>query len=121
MLVRIPFNKQSRDRVLSDHWRNNDQFSTTDVQDFGVLLDSELSMKQRVTIASVCFNHIRCLRQIRRRIGQEVTHYPACVRLITSRLDCCNSLLAGLPVVVGCIPGSSELHISVSYLTSQEL
>jgi len=36
------------------------------VRDLGVLLDTELSMKQRITrIASNCFYHLRPLRQIR--------------------------------------------------------
>ena len=31
-------------------------------------------MTQHVTkVASICFYHIRCLRQIRQRVGQEVT------------------------------------------------
>jgi len=45
--------------------------NTTDVvRNLGVLLDSQLSMKQHVAkVASVCFYHIRRLRQIRRLVG----------------------------------------------------
>ena len=44
------------------------------VRDLGVYMDSELTMKEHVAkIAAACFYHIRCLRQVRRRIGQEVT------------------------------------------------
>jgi len=46
--------------------------------------------------AATCFYHIRRLRQVRRRVGQEVTQQLV-LALITSRLDYCNSVLAGLP------------------------
>ena len=45
----------------------------------------------------MCFYHIRRLRQIRRRVGQEVTQQLV-LALIMSRLDYCNSVLAGLPM-----------------------
>jgi len=67
------------------------------VWDLGVYMDSELAMKEHVAkIAAACFYHIRRLRQVRRRVGQEVTQQlvPA---LIMSQLDYCNSVLAGLP------------------------
>ena len=67
------------------------------VRDLGVLLDSELTMKQHVAkVAASCFYHLRRLRQVRRRLGQEATMRLA-VALIHSRLDYCNSALAGLP------------------------
>jgi len=47
--------------------------------------------------AAACFYHIRRLRQVHRRIGQEVTQQLVLLALIMSRLDCCNSVLAGLP------------------------
>ena len=54
-------------------------------------------MKEHIAkIAAVCFCHIRRLRQVRRQIGQEVTQQLVLV-LIMSRLDYCNSVLAGLP------------------------
>jgi len=70
---------------------------TTNVRDLGVLLDSELSMKHHVTkLAAVCHYHLRRLWQIRQRVGMEtVTHLV--LAMITSRLDYCNSVLAGLP------------------------
>ena len=53
-------------------------------------------MKQHVArIAAACFYHIRCMRQIRCRVGQEVTQQLV-LALIMSRLDYCNSVLAGL-------------------------
>ena len=67
------------------------------VRDLGVMLDSELSMKQHVTkVASSCFYHLRRLKQIRRLVGQEVTAQLVSA-FILSRLDYCNALLAGLP------------------------
>ena len=67
------------------------------VRDLGVYLDSELSMKQHIAkTAAVCFYNIRRLRHICSRVGQEVT-LQLVMAFITSRLDYCNSLLAGLP------------------------
>ena len=68
------------------------------VRDLGVYLDDELSMKQHInTIARSCFYHLRRLRQIRRRAGQEVT-VRLVLALVMSRIDFCNALFAGLPV-----------------------
>jgi len=76
---------------------NNIQPSSV-VRDLGVYLDSKLSMKQHVArTAAACFYHIRHLRQIRRRVGQEVTQQLV-LALIMPRLDYCNSVLAGLPM-----------------------
>jgi len=67
------------------------------VRDLGVCMESELTMKEHVAkIAAACFYHIRRLRQVRRRIGQEVTQQLV-LALIMSRMDYCNSVLAGLP------------------------
>jgi len=67
------------------------------VRDLGVYMDSELTMKEHVAkIAAACFYHIRRLRHVRRLIGQEVTQQLV-LALIMSRLDYCNSVLAGLP------------------------
>jgi len=47
-------------------------------------------------VASSCFYQLRRLRQIRRLVGQEVTAQLVSA-FILSRLDYCNSVLAGLP------------------------
>ena len=53
-------------------------------------------MKQHVAkTAATCFYYLRRLRQIRRRVGEEVTTRLV-IALVISRLDYCNSLLAGL-------------------------
>ena len=44
------------------------------VRDMGVYVDSGLTMKEHVAnIAAACFYYIRRLRQVHRRVGQEVT------------------------------------------------
>ena len=64
-------------------------------------------MKQHVSkVAATCFYQLRRLRQIRRRVGQDVTSQLV-VALVIPRLDYCNSVLAALP--------SSTLHLPVSY------
>ena len=66
-------------------------------RNLGVWIDRELSMKQHVVkVAGACFHQLRHLRQIRRRVGREVTTRLV-LALGLSRLDYCNSLLAGLP------------------------
>ena len=67
------------------------------VRNLGVLLDDELCLKQHVNrTAAACFLYLRRLRQIRRRIGQDLT-VRLILALITARLDYCNSVLGGLP------------------------
>jgi hypothetical protein len=67
------------------------------VRNLGVLLDSELTMKQHVNkIASVCYFHLRRLRQLRPLLGPDVMKMLV-YAFILSRLDYCNAVLAGLP------------------------
>jgi len=50
-------------------------------------MDSELTIKEHVAkIAAACFYHIRRLRQVRHRVGQEVTQQLV-LALIMSRLE----------------------------------
>jgi len=70
---------------------------STFVRNLGVLFDSELSIKQHVAKVDVTwFYHLRRLRQILRRVCAEVTTQRV-LASITSWLDYCNSVLAGIP------------------------
>jgi len=70
------------------------------VRDLGVLLDSDLYMQSHISkvtsAGSACIYHLRRLRQIRNYVTQEVTAQLV-TSLVISRLDYCNSVLAGLP------------------------
>jgi len=67
------------------------------VRNLGVLLDSELTMKQHVNkTASACFYHLRRLRQLKRHVPQDTLRQLVSA-FILNRLDYCNSLLYGLP------------------------
>ena len=66
------------------------------VKSLGVYLDSTLSMQPHISfLTRTCFFHLRRIAAIRRYLSRE-----ACVRLVISlvfsRLDYCNSLLAGI-------------------------
>ena len=67
------------------------------VCDLGVILDNELSMVHHINkTARICFHHLRRLKQVLRVLGPDIT-----ARLVSayifSRMDYCNSVLAGLP------------------------
>jgi hypothetical protein len=67
------------------------------VRDFGVWIDSELTMKEHVShTAQACFFHLRRLRSVRKILGHEVTIQLVCA-LVLSRLDYYNGALVGLP------------------------
>ena len=86
--------------LLSDvsfHLGNASISPSSHVRDLGAHFDSSLNMKHHISkIASTCFFHLRRLKSIRPKI--DVTSAKSLVSaLIFSRLDYCNSLLAGLP------------------------
>jgi len=88
--------KKLRDRDCSLQVGSDTIQPSTVVRNLGVLFDSELSMKQHVAkVGATCFYHLRRLRQIRRRGGADVTTQLV-LAFITSRLDYCNSVLAGV-------------------------
>ena len=67
------------------------------MRNLGVLLDSELSMKQHVAkVTMICFYHLRRLRQIRRRVCAEVTT-KIVLAFIKFWLNYFNSVLSGAP------------------------
>ena len=60
-----------------------DRSATSVVRDLGIYQDLELTMKQHIAKTSAaCFYHIRRLRQVRRRVGQEVTQQHVQTRLL---------------------------------------
>ena len=72
--------------------------------DLGVFLDTELSMKQHIAkVAAACFYHnpSSASNTTSRRTGclllPRYHHTRLVLAMITSRLDYCNSVLAGLP------------------------
>jgi len=82
--------------VCSRRQQHNANYYCT-TRDLGVLLDSELSLKQHVNkVVSSCYYRIRRLWQVSHCVGQDVMKQLAST-FILSRLDYCNSILAGLP------------------------
>ena len=68
------------------------------VRDLGVLLDSEMSMQRHIgKVTNVCFYQLRTLRQIRNYVSRTVMAQLV-MSLVITRIDYCNSVLAGLPV-----------------------
>ena len=65
------------------------------VNDLGVTIDCQLSMKDHVRVCTTAYYHLRQLRSIRGSLSAD-----SCSTLvrafITSRIDYCNSLLAGV-------------------------
>ena len=92
--------RQQLQKIGIDHIQlgsNNVKFQTS-VGNLGVTLDSHLSMKAHVLrTCRTCYYQLRQLRSVRRSLS-----FTACTSLvhafITSRLDYCNSLLAGISV-----------------------
>ena len=68
------------------------------VRNLGVMVDGELTMGTHVShLTRTCFYHLRQLRVVRRSLTTDASH--SLVRaLVHSRLDYCNSVLAGLPL-----------------------
>jgi len=64
------------------------------VRDLGVLLDSELSMQSHIS-KCMFLSSEKAIRQIRNYVTQEVMAQLV-ASLVISRLDYCNSALAGL-------------------------
>jgi len=70
---------------------------STVVPDLGVFVDAELTFREHVRrVTSSCFFQLRRLRQIWKHVNRQVMKqfvHP----FVISRLDYCNSILAGLP------------------------
>ena len=70
------------------------------VRNLGVIFDSALSFQTaRVVVARTCYYQIRQIRTVRKSLTQDSCH-TLNRTLVFSRLDYCNSLLAGAPKVL---------------------
>lgn len=75
------------------------QFSTT-VRNLGVTLDSNLNMSQHVTnVCRAAYIQLRQISSIRHYLTPDATKTLICA-FVLSRLDYCNSLLAGCPMTI---------------------
>ena len=69
------------------------------VRDLGVLLDSSLNMRAHITsVTRSCFFHLRRIRQVKKCLNERCLRFMV-QALGISRIDYCNSILAGLPAV----------------------
>ena len=67
------------------------------VRNLGVVLDSNLLMDKHISyLRKTCYNELRKISHLRPYLSEENTNKLVCC-FVTSRLDYCNSLLAGLP------------------------
>ena len=67
------------------------------VRVLGVQLDCEVNMREHISkIASLCFFHLRRLRQLRQIVSRDVMMRLVCTYIL-ARLDYCNCVLAELP------------------------
>ena len=66
------------------------------VKSLGVILDPQLTLDRHVAaVSKACYFHIRALRHIRKSLPDDVAKMVAC-SIVSSRLDYCNSLYAGM-------------------------
>lgn len=66
------------------------------IKNLGVILDNRLSFDNQVSaVCKSCFFHLRALRKIRASITLDIAKTVAC-SIISTRLDYCNALYAGL-------------------------
>ena len=67
------------------------------MKSLGVTFDSHLSFDKHInSICRACYFHIRGLRHVRPAMSTDTTKIVACA-IVSSRLDYCNVLLAGMP------------------------
>ena len=96
----------------------NVEFSGT-VRNFGFIIDSDLSMKQHIIkTCKAAYIEIRHISSIRQYLAEDATEtlVNSC---ILSRLDYCNSLLAGYPQTV--IKPLQQVHNSAAKLILKQL
>jgi len=67
----------------------------TAVQDLGVYIDDDVSMRTHVTTTRrACFLALRQIRSVRRALPQHAL-FTLVRSIVITKLDCCNSVLAG--------------------------
>ena len=89
--------QQLRDYNSSIQFGAVDILPSDTVRDLGVILDSKLNMQAHISkTVSTCFFHLRRLRQIRRVLSKPLRQRLVSA-FISSRIDYCNVLYAGLP------------------------
>ena len=67
------------------------------VRDLGILLEKELPIQQHISkVTSTCFYQLRRLKQVHRIHGPGITT-TLITAFISSCMDYCNAVLAGLP------------------------
>ena len=66
------------------------------VRNLGVCLDPTLSFQQQISVCRICYLELRRISAVRHYMSEDVTKILLCV-FVLSRLDYCNSLLAGCP------------------------
>ena len=69
------------------------KFANT-VRNLGVCLDPTLSFQQQISVCRICYLELRRISAICHYMSEDVTKKLLCV-FVLSRLDYCNSLLAG--------------------------
>ena len=73
--------------------------SVNTVRNLGVLLDSSLNLKAHITsVTRSWFFHLRRIRQVKKCLNERCLRFLV-QALVISRIDYCNSILAGLPAV----------------------
>ena len=93
---------------------------SSSVRDLGVTLDSSLTFTEHVSnLTRSCFFQLRRLRAIRRSVSPSI--FTTIVHaFVCSRLDYCNSLLMGLPVVnVLCCFNQFNALVFMTYIPRQ--
>ena len=71
------------------------KFANT-VRNLGVCLDPSLSFQPQISVCRICYLELRRISAIRHYLSEAVTKTLLCA-FVLSKLDYCNSLLAGWP------------------------
>lgn len=90
------------------------------VRNLGVLIDCQLTMVNHISsVTRACYFHLRRIRQVRRCLNEHCLKILV-QALIISRIDYCNSVLAGLPKAT-LLPLTSVLHAAARLIKDLQL